>query len=166
MTQIKKTGSAKARNSAARLLAVQAVYQMHKNDQGAEEVIKEYLEHRTGVDIDGDEMVSPDQDHFTLVVRGVAEHVQQLGDMVAKNRGTKPVEMSEEGVPANAPISKKEPLLQAIFLCGAFELMVLQTIDFPVIISNYLHVTHAFYDEGEAKLVNALLDSIRKTVRS
>ena len=151
MKPLKKTGSQKARNSAARLLAVQAVYQMHKNDQAAEDVINEYLEHRTGLDIDGDEMVSPDQDHFSAVVRGVEEHIAQLGDMVAKNRG------KETG--------DTEPLLKAIFLCGAFELMVLQAIDSPVIISDYLHVAHAFYEEGEAKLVNGLLDSIRKTVR-
>ena len=148
--------SQKARNSAARLMAVQAVYQMHKNDQTADIVIKEYLEHRTGVDIEGDEMVRPDQEHFTSVVRGVEEHIEQLSEMVSLNRG----KTAEESNP------KKEPLLQAIFLCGAFELMVLQTIDFPVIISDYLHVTQAFYDEGEAKLVNGLLESIRKTVRS
>ena len=71
--------------------------------------------------------------------------------MVQKNRGKE--------------LNKHEPLLNAVFLCGAFELMVLQAIDFPVIISDYLHVTHAFFDKGEAKLVNALLDSIRQTVR-
>ena len=147
-------GSAKARNSAARLLAVQAVYQMHKNDQKADEVIRELMEHRAGQDFEGDGeiMVAPNEDHFNLLVRGVEEHIAQLAEMVAQNRG------KETAV-------KAEPLLQAIFLCGAFELMVLQAIDYPVIISDYLHVTHAFFDEGEAKLVNALLDSIRKTVR-
>ena len=150
-------GSAKARNSAARLLAVQAIYQMHKNDQNADAVIKELLEHRAGQDYEGDGevMVAPNEDHFTLVVRGVTEHIEQLGDMVAQNRGEKVKEQ----------MKRNEPLLQAIFLCGAFELMVLQAIDYPVIISDYMHVTHAFFDEGEAKLVNALLDSIRKTVR-
>lgn len=157
MKPLKKTGSAKARNSAARLLAVQAVYQMHKNEQKSDEVIREYLEHRTGVDIDGDEMVSPDIDHFSNVVRGVEENIAQLSEMVALNRGKKP----EEVITA-----KSEPLLQAILLCGSFELMALQSIDFPVIISDYLHVAHAFYDEGEAKLVNGLLDSIRQTTRS
>jgi len=147
----KKTGSQKARNSAARLMAVQTVYQMHKNDQDAETAIKEYLEHRAGVDAEGDEMVTPDHDHYALVVRGVAEHMEQLADMVQQNRGKE--------------LNKKEPLLNAIFLCGAFELMVLQAIDFPLIIADYIHVTHAFFDENEAKLVNALLDSIRKTVR-
>lgn len=151
---MKKTGSQKARNSAARLLAVQAVYQMSKNNQDAESVIREYLEHRVGVDADGDEMVTPDQEHFSLVVRGVSEHIEQLSEMVAQNRTAK------EGA-----VAKKEPLLQAIFLCGAFELMVLQAIDAPLIISDYLHVSHAFYDKSEAKLVNALLDSLRKTVR-
>ena len=148
----KKTGSQKARNSAARLMAVQTVYQMHKNDQDAETAIKEYLEHRAGVDPDGDEMVSPDQDHFSLVVRGVAEHMEQLADMVQQNRGKE--------------LNNNEPLLNAVLFCGAFELMVLQAIDFPLIIADYLHVTHAFFDKGEAKLVNGLLDSIRQTVRS
>jgi N utilization substance protein B len=149
--QPKQTGSKKARNSAARLMAVQTVYQMHKNDQDAETAIKEYLEHRTGADPEGDEMVTPDQDHYALVVRGVAEHSEQLADMVQQNRGKE--------------LNKHEPLLNAVFLCGAFELMVLQAIDYPLIISDYLHVTHAFFDESEAKLVNALLDSIRQTVR-
>ncbi len=150
-----KTGSQKARNSAARLMAVQTVYQMHKNDQDAETAIKEFLEHRSGIDADGDEMVTPDHDHYSLVVRGVAEHQEQLNEMVILNRGEK-----------GGNTQKTEPLLQAIFLCGAFELMTLQVIDYPVIISDYLHVSHAFYDAGEAKLVNALLDSIRKTVRT
>ena len=150
--QAKKTGSQKARNSAARLLAVQTVYQMHKNDQQAEAAIKEYLEHRFGTDADGDEMVTPDQDHYALVVRGVEENMAQLNEMVALHRGKEP----------NMP---QEPLLHTIFLCGAFELMALQAIDFAVIISDYLHVTRAFYDDSEVKLVNALLDSLRKTTR-
>lgn len=151
MKQAKKEGSQKARNSAARLLAVQAVYQMHKNEQSAEDVIREFLEHRAGMEVDGEVMVPPNEEHFVNIVKGVEEHIEQLQDMVKQNR--------KEGA------GQAEPLLKALFLCGTYELMVLQTIDFPVIISDYLHVAHAFYDENEAKLVNALLDSVRKTVR-
>ena len=43
--------------------------------------------------------------------------------------------------------------------------MVMQSIDAPIIIADYMHVAHAFYDEREEKLVNAVLDSVRKTVR-
>ncbi len=150
---LKKTGSQKARNSAARLLAVQAVYQMHKNDQSAKTIIPEFLEHRTGIDIDGDEMVTPDIDHFSNVISGVEENIEQLSQMVKLNR-------PKEGG------SDMEPLLKAIFLCGAYELMVLQSLDAPLIIAEYVHVTQAFYDDNEAKLVNAVLDSISKTVRN
>lgn len=146
-----KTGSKIARNSAARLLAVQAVYQMHKNNQPAKDVVKEYLDHRLGVDDDGDQMVSPNTEHFSKIVQGVEEHIEQLGDMVTKNR--------------NKEALSNEPLLNALFLCGAYELMMCQDIDFPVIISDYVHVTQAFYENSESKLVNAVLDSIRKTVR-
>jgi N utilization substance protein B len=151
----KKTGSQIARKSAARLLAVQAVYQMHKNAQDAKTVVREFLEHRAGRDVegDGDVMVSPDEAHFSALVQGVEEHIAQLDEMVTKNRG------KAEGA------QKTEPLLHAIFLCGAYELMMKQDIDFPVIISDYMHVTHAFFDESEEKLVNAVLDSVRKTVR-
>ena len=58
-----------------------------------------------------------------------------------------------------------EPLLQSIFLCGAFEAMAHQAIDFPIIINDYLDITHAFYEGHEAKLTNALLASIGQTVR-
>ncbi len=147
----KKTGSAKARMSAARLLGVQAVYQMLSDkNQKPDTVIKEYLNHRAGMEVDGETMVSPDEDHFTTVVRGVTEHQEQLQTMIKKNRGKD---------------DKIEPLLNAIFLCGAFELMVIQAIDAPIIIADYIHVAHAFYEGGEAKLVNAVLDSMRQTVR-
>jgi len=146
-----KTGSKIARNSAARLLAVQAVYQMQKNNQAAKDVVKEYLEHRLGVDDEGDQMVSPNAEHFSKVVQGVEEHQEQLLEMVAANR--------TKSDPA------KEPLLNAHFLCGAYELMMCGDIDYPVILSDYVHVTQAFYENSESKLVNAVLDSIRKTVR-
>lgn len=148
----KKDGSAIARKSAARLMGVQALYQMHKNEQNAKQVIPEFLDHRTGVDADGDKMVSPDRDHFSDLVQGVETNFEQLQDMVNKNKAKE--------------TQAKEPLLNGILLCGAYELMMRQDIDFPVIISDYVHVTEAFYDQNEAKLVNGILDSLRKTVRS
>ena len=133
-------------------MAVQTCYQIEKNAQDPESAIREYLDHRQGIDADGDEMVTPDTDHFALIVRGVTEHKVQLINMVQKNRGK--------------DLKPGEPLLNAIFLCGTFELMVLQSIDAAIIIADYVHVTNAFYEKGEAKLVNAVLDSLKKTVRN
>ena len=147
----KDTGSAKARKSSARLMAVQAVYQMHKNDQSAKEVVREYFDHRIGMEVDGQRMVSADREHFSNTVQGVAENFDQLQEMVVKNRSRDTL--------------TNEPLLNALFLCGAYELMLRPDIDYPIIISDYVHVAQAFFDESESKLVNAVLDSIRKTTR-
>jgi len=148
----KQTGSAKARKSSARLMAVQAVYQMHKNDQTAKDVVREYFDHRIGMEVDGQRMVSADREHFSNTVQGVEEHFDQLQDMIVKNR--------------NQERLTNEPLLNALFLCGAYELMLRSDIDYPIILSDYVHVAQAFFDESESKLVNAVLDAIRGTVRN
>jgi N utilization substance protein B len=157
MTDIQKEtkpqGSKIARSSAARLAAVQAVYQVLGNNQSAESVISEYRLHRLGKPVDGQEFVTPDGVLFEMVVRGVYDRMNALEDMIIaalqKSNKTKP----------------SEPLLMAILLCGAFELLDNQEVDAPVILSDYLNVTHAFYEQGESRLVNAILDSIKAVIR-
>lgn len=174
---INPKGSKKARNSAARLLAVQAVFQIlsNKNEQSPEDAVKEFLEHRAGgFDIDGDEMVAPNKELFKDVVIGVFNHFDQLHGMVDANRAAgkkpapvvEPVEREEDAAGAiTAPERPKEPLIYALFLCGTFELMVHQSIDAPIIINDYLHAARAFYDDAEVKLINAVLDGVKKTTR-
>lgn len=149
----KPQGSKIARASAARLAAVQAVYQILTNDQSAQSVISEYRLHRLGEAVDGMEMVTPDGILFQKIVEGVYDQMNMLEEMLVaalqKNGKTKP----------------SEPLLMAVLLSGAFELLMNTEVDAPVIVSDYLNVTHAFYETGESKLVNALLDAIKKAVR-
>lgn len=159
---INPKGSKKARNSAARLLAVQAVFQIlsNQNEQSPEDAVKEFLAHRAGgFDVDGDELVEPDKALFKDIVIGVFNHFDQLHEMVDANRaaGKADAEKSSE--------RPKEPLLYAHFLCGTFELMVHQSIDAPIIINDYLHAARAFYDDAEVKLINAVLDGVKKTTR-
>lgn len=150
----KPQGSKIARSSAARLAAVQAVYQMLGNNQSAQSVISEYRLHRLGEKVDGVEMVTPDGILFQTIVEGVYDRMNTLEDMIVaalqKNGKSKP----------------SEPLLMSILLCGTFELLMNLDVDAPVILSDYLNVTHAFYEQGESKLVNALLDAIKKAVRT
>jgi N utilization substance protein B len=146
----KNHGSKKARASAARLAAVQALYQMEGNGQGASSVIKEYIDFRLGEPVDGEEMVSPDAELFSKLVSGVEERRADLSGMVSGASGREKL---------------AEPLLNCILLCGAYELMARHDVDAPIIISDYLHVTEAFYDQGEKKLVNAVLDKIADNVR-
>jgi len=152
MAQNKPKGSSKARSTAARLAAVQAVYQMLANDQGAKSVIAEYKDRRLGQPVEGDQLVTPDGVLFCAIVEGVEDRRPDL-DMILSGS-------PEKGAPA-----AHEPLLRSVLLCGAYELMANHDTDAPVIINDYLDVTHAFFDQGESKLVNGTLDRVSKAVR-
>lgn len=146
-----KTGSKKARASAARLAAAQAVYQSLSTGQAARSTIVEFLEYRLGAPVDGVEMVTPDRTLFSAIVSGVDDRRLDL-DHLVKNA-------------LNDEDKDHESLLRAIMLCGAYELLAHGEIDAPIIISDYVHVTDAFFDVGEKKLVNAVLDRIAKNLR-
>ena len=140
-----------ANNSAARLLAVQAVYQMISTEQDAQSLIPEYLAHRAGMEVDGQKMVTPNEPLFSALVQGVAEYRDHLEGLITANRT------------GNA--EKTEPLLKSVLLCGGYELMGKQDTDFPIIISDYVDIAKAFFTGKEPGLVNGVLDSIRKVTR-
>jgi transcription antitermination protein NusB len=142
-------GSRKARALSARLAAVQAVYQRKINKKPLAAVIEEYINYRAGEPVDGDEMLAPDSEFFEHIVKGVDDSRPLLEDVITRILDERE---TEQGL---------EPLLMSIMLCGAYELSEPSGIDAAIIISDYLHVTHAFYDQGEHKLVNAVLDSIK-----
>lgn len=143
-----------AKRNAARLMAVQAVYQMTVNNREAPFVVDEYLFLRAGMDVDGEKMVEPDGVLFKSIVTGVAERKEDLSAIVEANRPTK------EG-----QIRVDEPLLMAVLLCGSYELLSRHDIDFPLIISSYVDVAKAFFTGHEPGLVNGVLDSVRKVTR-
>ncbi len=146
--------SAVARKKAARLMAVQAIYQMAVNNREPAFVIDEYIFLRKNMEVDGEKMVEPDESLFRDIVLGVTERHTDLTGIVAANRPKR-----EDQVIAD------EPLLQAHLLCGTYELLAHQDIEFPVIISGYVDVAKAFFEGHEPKLINAVLDSVRKVTR-
>ncbi|HBR68180.1 MAG TPA: transcription antitermination protein NusB [Rhodospirillaceae bacterium] len=148
------TGGAKA--LAARLLAVQALYQNQQNQKPVDVLIDEYLRHRTGMEIDGTALTAPDGMLLKKIISGVHERRSELEGIVKANL-KRPQEGSGREI---------EPLLKSIIMAATYELLAHQDIDFPVIINDYLHVTHAFYDKMEAGLVNGVLDPIARQLRS
>lgn len=135
-------------------MAVQAVYQMTVNRKEVAFVIDEYLFLRKNMEINEETMVEPDGALFTRIVSGVSERLGDLEGIVQANRPQK------EG-----QVHADEPLLMAVMLCGAYELLSHQDIDFPVIISSYVDVAKAFFSGHEPGLINGVLDSVRKVVR-
>lgn len=136
-------------------MAVQGIYAMLSDDKMSEDIIPAYLSHYAGMDIDNDTLEKPDQDTFQRIVEGVEEHKASLiGDIESA--------IGERQTPITAA---REPLLYSILLCGVFEIKNRYDVDIPIIISDYLHVSHAFFEGNEPKLVNAVLDKLAKSLK-
>lgn len=143
--------SRKARLTAARLFAVQAVYQSLQLKVPPVSLLDEYLQHRVGMDLhEGDEMVVPDGTLFTDILKGVTDRWDDVMQLIAPRLTN----------------TAMEPLLTAILVCGTYELLAQGETDTPIIIADYLHVTHGFFAGSESKLVNGVLDALAKELRS
>lgn len=144
--------SAKARSLAARLLAVQALYQSVQNKQRLSKVADEFLETRTGMEVDGEVMVQPDGALFRKILDAVDDRASDIEGLI------------------NSNITKEDKnvglLLKAILTCATAELLVDRLSDTGVILNDYINVGHGFFDSGETGLINAILDAIAKAVRS
>lgn len=153
-TERHKKSSKKARLTAARLAAVQAVYQARQLDKKPVDLIDEYISYRLGEPVEGEEMVLPDGVLFSAILENVSKQEAVLLEAIT-------AALTHSAPKRNHP----ESLLEAILLCGGAELLFNIDTDSPIIISDYLDVTHAFYDQNEAKLVNAILDRLSRVLR-
>jgi N utilization substance protein B len=143
----KKTGSAKARNTSARLFAVQALYQSIHSAKRPMSLVEEYLNFNVGMDLDQDgeisEMVTPDETLFKSIMAGVDGRRDELDGFIKQHLPN---------------FEEKDLLLKSILLCGSYELLAHTDLDKALVVSEYLHITKAFYGGTESKLVNAVLD--------
>jgi len=146
-------GSVRARRRAARLAAVQALYQVAVNGTGTEAVIGEFMALRIGKEIDGELYVPADPNLFAAIVRGVAQHDATLDEMIA---GT---------LDARSRLARLELLIRCILRAGAFELLAHHEIDAPIIINEYVDVAHAFFSGREPGMINGVLDHMARVVR-
>lgn len=148
----KSAGSAKAKKTAARLAAVQILYQMRLNNQDAQSAVREYISHRSGFKLDGDVYVPPDEELLEDIILGLQKRWTDVDAVVtaalAQRKG-----------------GDVETLLEGILRAGAYEIIAHGKIDAGIIINDYLNVTTGFYGGTEPKLVHAVLDKIAKTVR-
>lgn len=141
--------SKKARLIAARMTAVQGLYQMALSGMDERETYQDYIERRMGKETEGDHYVPADLELLSKILNGVSANRQTLYDMIVGAMGTK----------------TPEPLLQSILFCGLYELMAHHEVDTPVIINDYVNITHGFFDQKEADLINAVLDRQAKNLR-
>ncbi len=144
-----------APRSSARLGAVQALYQLLQDDEAnADTVVLEFKEHRLGQEVEGDLYAPADDDFFADIVRGVTSNREELHELIggALSKGWS--------------VTRLERILLAILEAGSYELKSRVDVPTAVVINEYVDVTHAFYDQTQARFVNGVLDNIAKTVRS
>ncbi len=145
------------RRSAARLAALQAVYQFEDGAQDIESIILEFLAHRSGatVEKDGQDPTALDMDRtmFSDVARGVSRRQGELDRYLAA------------ALPERWPVERLEKILRNIMRCGAYELQMRPDVPFRVIINEYVELAKDFYGEDEPAMVNAVLDRVAKQLR-
>ncbi len=141
--------------SAARLTAVQALYQMEISGGAAEGVIGQFATTEPNGRVDeGDEPIAEaDKVLFADLVRGAREKLTELDDMLAA--------CLDESWPAE----RMEVLLRSILRCGAYELYSQPAVPARVVISEYVRVADAFFEGKEPSLVNAVLDRLSRVLR-
>ena len=139
--------------SAARLAAVQALYQMSMTGHGADAVVREFRLHRFSQPVDDQQAAAADPALFGDLVRGIASHADELDDMLA-------AVLSDE-----LDIDRLETVLKIILRAGAFELSARLDVPAPVAINEYVDVADAFYARKETALVNAVLDRLARSLR-
>ncbi len=147
----KPVGGARA---AARLGAVQALYQLeHNPDADPRHVVTEFRAFRLGQEIEGDQYTAPDQDLFADLVLGTIERVKEIDEKL----------MSV--LAANWPLGRLESVLRAILRAATYELMARPDVPTAVVINEYMDVAHAFFDGAESAFANGVLDRLSRELR-
>jgi N utilization substance protein B len=137
-----------ARRNAARLAAVQALYQMEISGRGAAAVIREFLDHPLVED--GDAEADVDADHLRALVEGVVEHQARLDAAIG--------EVLAEGW----RLERLDATARAILRAGAREVLTRPDIPPAAAIDAYVDIAHAFFEGPEPGFINAALDALAK----
>jgi N utilization substance protein B len=130
------------RRGAARLAAVQALYQMDIAGTGLNEILAQFEGHWIGREVEGEQYLPAERAHFRNLVSGVIDDQRRLDPMI------------------------DEVLLRAVLRAGAFELDRKRDIPARVIVAEYVAIADAFVDREETGMVNAVLDQIARQLRT
>ncbi|MGF1592935.1 MAG: transcription antitermination factor NusB [Kiloniellaceae bacterium] len=153
-----KTGGARPRRpsglSAARLLAVQALYQRALGGQSAAEVLREFAQHRIEEDVDGLKHAKVNRELLAELVEGVAREEGTLDDMLA-------AVLDEDWT-----VERLEILLRALLRAATFELSERLEVPARVVIAEYVDLANAFFDGRETAFVNGMLDRLAHVLRA
>lgn len=139
--------------SAARLAAVQALYQHDMEGTSLAPLLDEFHRHRLGAEIDEDQYAEAEVAFFDDVVKGALARRDEIDALLS------------ERLAAGWKLERLDKTMLQILRAGAYELLARPDVATGTAISEYLDISHAFFDERETKFVNGVLDAVAKGVR-
>jgi transcription antitermination protein NusB len=142
------------RRGAARLAAVQALYQMDLAGTGLNEILAQFESHWIGQEIEGNRYLPAEAAFFRDVVSGVVREQRKLDPMI------------DEALAQSWPLKRIEAILRAVLRAGAYELDHRRDVPARVVLSEYVDLAHAFVDREETGMANAVLDQIARSLRA
>ena len=140
--------------SAARLAAVQALYQQEMEGTPTARLLHEFHHHRLGATIEGDTYADAEISFFDDLVEGTLARRDEIDALIA------------DRLAEGWSLDRLDKPMKAILRVGAYELVARPDVPTASVISEYVDVADAFYDKREKGFVNGLLDAIAKSARS
>lgn len=142
------------RRGAARLAAVQALYQMDVAAKGLNEIFAEFESHWIGREVEGSQYLPAEAAFFRQIVAGVVEDQRRLDPLL------------DAVLVKGWPLKRIEALLRAVLRAGVYELDHRRDVPARVVISEYVDVASAFLESEETGMVNAVLDDLSRQLRA
>ena len=142
------------RRGAARLAAVQALYQMDLAGTGLNDILAEFESHWIGREVEGAQYLPAEAAFFRDIVSGVVRDQGRLDPVI------------DDALSRGWPLKRIEAILRAVLRAGAYELDHRKDVPARVVVSEYVDVAHAFVEGDETGMVNAVLDQIARQFRA
>lgn len=139
--------------SVARLAAVQALYQQQMENTVLPRLLDEFHQHRLGREIEDDHYADAEVDFFDDIVSGVDARRDEIDELL------------QSKLAEGWKIARLDKTMVQILRCGTYELLARADVSKKIVISEYIDVAHAFFDDKEAKFVNGVLDGVGKQIR-
>jgi transcription antitermination protein NusB len=139
--------------SAARLAAVQALYQKDMENTPLPVLLHEFHQHRLGATIEDVTYTPAEVDFFDDLVTGVDARSGEIDGIVASK------------LSSGWSLERLDKPMRQILRAGTYELLARIDVPTGTVISEYVDVAKAFYDKRETSFVNGLLDAVSKAVR-
>lgn len=143
-----------APRSAARLGAVQALYQMDLAQTDLDDVIGEFLATRVGRKAEDRALKDADTPFFSDVLKGVVRRQREIDPLV------------DQQLAQGWRLTRIDSILRAVLRAGVFELLERTDVPARVVINEYIQVAHAFFSEDEPRVVNGVLDRLARRLRA